>query len=96
MNTLIRWQIISGVDTFLNIISVLLVVYALMTWVMRPDNPVYVFVARIADVILMPFRPIGRWLINAGLRMDLTVIIALFAIRILRSFLMRLAYGGLW
>ena len=96
MNTLIRWQIISGVDTFLNIISVLLVVYALMTWVMRPDNPVYIFVSRIADVVLIPFRPIGRCLINAGLRVDITVIIALFAIRVLRGFLMRLAYGGLW
>lgn len=96
MNTMIRWQIISGVDSFLNIISVLLIVYAVMTWIMRPDNPVYIFVARIADAVLMPFRPIGRWLINLGLRIDLTVIIALFAIRVLRSFLMQLAYGGLW
>lgn len=96
MNTLILWQIISGVDSFLNIISVFLVVYALMTWVMRPDNSLYVFVARIADAVLMPFRPIGRWFINKGMRVDLSVMIALLVIQALRNLLTQLAYGGLW
>ncbi|MBQ2956550.1 MAG: YggT family protein [Clostridia bacterium] len=90
MHVMMLQQIISGVDTFLNIISVWLLVYALMTWFVRPDNPIYVFVARFADVILTPFRPISRWLINYGLHMDLSVILALFAIRILRSLLVQI------
>lgn len=96
MNTMVMWQIVSGVDTFLNIVSVLLVAYALMSWFMRPDSPIYVFLAKIADPLLMPFRPISRWLINQGFRIDVSVVLALFAIRILRSLLMRLLYGGLW
>ena len=92
MSFLMMQQIITGVDTFLNIISVLLIVYALMTWFVRPDNAVYVFIARFADVVLTPFRPISRWLINYGLHMDLSVILALFAIRILRSLLFQILY----
>lgn len=92
MQIMVLHQVIAGIDTFLILISVVLIVYALMSWFVRPDNPVYVFFARFADVILTPFRPIARRLINLGLRMDLSVILALLAIRILRSILVQLIY----
>ena len=90
MHHIAMLQMISGIDTFLNILSVLLIVYALMTWFVRPDNPIYVFVARIADVIIAPFRPVSNWLFSRGFPMDLSVILALFCIRILRTLLYRI------
>ena len=93
MLRLVMLQIVSGVDTFLNILSVVLIVYALMTWFMRPDNPVYMILARIADVVLTPFRPLSAWLFRKGLRMDMTVWLALIAILILRALLSELIYS---
>ncbi len=93
MRDMVILQLITGVDNFLNIVSVLLIVYALMTWFMRPDNPVYIVFARIADVVLTPFRPISRKLINMGLHIDLSVILALLSIRIIRRLLVTLLYN---
>lgn len=86
-------QVISGVDIFLNALSILLILYALMSWLMRPNNPVYVALSRMANVALAPFRPIGRWLINKGMRIDPTLFITLFVIQILRNLLVRLSYS---
>ena len=93
VNRLVLYQVLSGVDTFLNVLSIMLVIYALMTWFMRPNNPVYIFFARIADVAMTPFRPIGRWLFEKGLRIDLTLYITLVAIQLLRNLLTRLFYS---
>jgi len=85
-------QIFQGVDMFLNAVSAALIVYALMSWIMRPDNAVYVFLARFADFVLTPFRPAARWLINKGLRIDVSVILALMCISVLRTILSNAAY----
>ena len=88
----VYYQLLSGVDTFLNLLSLALVVYALMTWFMRPDNKLYQFFARIADFVISPFRPVSAWLIKQGLRIDVSVILALICIRILRNLLFRLMW----
>ena len=93
MRSIVMIQLISGVINFLDILSAMLVIYALMTWFMRPDNPIYVFFARIADVVLTPFRPISSWIIEKlGLRIDMSVILALLSIQIIESLLVRLVY----
>ncbi len=92
MNPIVLYQLISGIDTFLRLLSLVLVVYALMTWFVRPDNPVYRFFAQIADFVISPFRPISNWLINKGFRMDISVILALMSIQILRNLLYRLLW----
>jgi len=92
MNRIVLYQLIYGVDTFLNLLSLSLVVYAVMTWFMRPDNKIYQFFARIADFLISPFRPISGWLISRGLRIDVSVILALVCIRILRNLLYRLLW----
>ena len=93
MQHMVMLQLVSGIDTFLNIVSAVLVIYALMTWFVRPDNPIYIFFARIADFIVSPFRPISSWLFGRGFRIDLSVVLALFAIRIIRSLLINLLYS---
>ena len=89
---LVYYQMLSGVDTFLNLLSLALVVYAVMTWFVRPDNKIYQVFARIADFIISPFRPAASWLIQRGLRFDVSVLLALICIRILRNLLFRLMW----
>ncbi len=92
-NSIVMIQLISGVVSFLDVLSAMLVIYALLTWFMRPDSPIYVFFARIADVVLTPFRPLASWVIEKlGLRIDISVILALLSIQIIQNMLMQLVY----
>lgn len=93
MGNIVWFQTVMGISRFLNVISAILVIYALMTWFVRPDSPIYMFFARIADVIISPFRPIASWVIEKlGLRIDISVILALLVIEIIQSILMRTIY----
>ena len=93
MGNIVWFQTVVGISRFLNVVSAILVIYALMTWFVRPDSPIYVFFARIADVLISPFRPIASWVIEKlGLRIDISVLLALLAIEIIQSLLMRTLY----
>ena len=92
MRTEIILRVYQGVSMFLNIVSMMLVVYAFMTWFVRPDAPVYRFMNRFCEPLLAPFRPIARRLIEYGLRIDISVILAIAAIRVLERLLYRLLY----
>ena len=83
----------AGLYRFLSALQLLLVVYALMTWFVRPDNAVYRFLYRFLDPILTPFKRLSRYLIQRGLRIDLSVLFAIIALRILQSVLTRLMFG---
>ena len=89
---LVYYELLVGVDTFLNLLSLVLIVYAVMTWFMPPNKRIYRFFALIADFVITPFRPVSAWLIGRGLRFDVSVILALFCIRIVRNLLYRLMW----
>ena len=89
---LLMIQIYQGIDTFLNIVSVGLIAYALLSWFMRPDHPIYMFLARFADFILTPFRPAAEWLFRKGFRIDMSVVLALLSIEIVRTVLANIVY----
>ncbi len=78
------FQIYTGVNYFLDIISVVLFVYCLMTWFVRPDSPLYAFMRRLVDPIVAPFRPLARRLMEKGLMLDISVLLAIFGVRIIR------------
>lgn len=78
-------KVIEGVSLFFNIISVLIFAYAIMTWIMRPDNVIFRIVGRFVQPLLAPFRPIARKLIEKGLMIDITVLLAYLAISLTRS-----------
>ena len=89
----VQYAIFSGLYRFLEALQLLLIVYALMTWFVRPDNAVYRFLYRFLDPILTPFKRLSRYLINRGLRIDLSVWFAVIALRIIQSLLTRFFYG---
>ena len=89
----VQYAIFSGLYRFLEALQLLLIVYALMTWFVRPDNAVYRFLYRFLNPILTPFKRLSRYLINRGLRIDLSVWFAVIALRIIQSLLTRFFYG---
>ena len=94
MTSQILLSVYQGVNIFINIVSVLVFAYCILSWITTPDNGLYRFIAQLVDPILTPFRPIGRWLINKGFRIDLTPWIAILALRLLRNLLFQLLIYG--
>lgn len=88
MNVL--FLIYQGVHQFLRILSALLVIYALMTWFVRPDTKLYRVFYRLCEPLLAPFRPISRKLFEIGLRVDISVILAVLALQIIDNIIYRL------
>ena len=90
MGSAVVYQIFLGINRFLSVLEVLLIIYALMTWFVRPDSPVYPFLYRFLNPVIAPFRRISRKLIERGLMIDISVILAVLAIRVVQSLLWRL------
>jgi len=81
----VSWAIYRGVSTFLSIISTLILVYCILSWITRPDSPIFRFVSRIVQPFIEPFRPIGRKLYDLGFRFDLSPWLAMVALRVLNE-----------
>ena len=90
MGSTVAYQVFLGINRFLSVLEVLLIIYALMTWFVRPDSPVYQFLYRFLNPVIAPFRRISRKLIERGLMIDISVILAVLAIRVAQSLLWRI------
>ena len=86
----IVYRIYLGIHQFLNILSTALFIYALMTWFVRPDAKIYRIFSRFCEPLIAPFRPIGRKLIEMGLRVDLSVWLAAIGLNILDNIIYRI------
>lgn len=89
----IAFQIVMAISLFLRILSIALWVYVIMSWFVRPYNRVYIFVRNLVAPLLAPFRPVARKLMEAGVMVDLSVVMAWIVLRILQSVLPRLVYA---
>ena len=83
----VAYQIYTGINYFLDIITAILFIYCLMTWFVRPNSQMFVFMRRMVEPIVAPFRPLAMRLMEKGLMLDISVLLAMFAIRILRYIL---------
>ena len=76
------YQIVQGLSMFLRIVRYILLAYCLMSWFVRPTNRFYQICQRMCDPLLAPFRPISRKLIEKGFMIDISAILAFFALDI--------------
>ena len=75
-------QILNGISLFFDVVTFIMVLYAFMSWFMRPNNAFYQLLARFCQPIVAPFRPIASRLMQSGFMFDVSYILAFFAIRI--------------
>ena len=79
--------LINFVDLFFNILTWAIIIRVLLTWIpgLNPYNPIVRFLASITDPILEPARrvipPIGM--------IDISPIVVLFVLQLVREFLVR-------
>ncbi len=92
MSYQVVYQIVRGVYYFLYILEIAVFVYALMSWFVKPYNRFYVFLRNLVSPILAPFRPLSRKLMERGFMLDLSVLFAILALRLLQSLLPRLIF----
>ena len=63
-----------------------------MTWFVRPNTPAYNFVQRLVEPFIAPFRPLALRLMEKGLMVDISVFLAILAIRVIERLLWGIAY----
>ncbi|MBQ3222411.1 MAG: YggT family protein [Clostridia bacterium] len=86
-------RLCTGVNYFFSILNWALVLYALLSWIARPESRIYRFFANFCDPLVAPFRPLGRKLINARLRVDLSVWLAVIALRVINTVVIRILFA---
>lgn len=89
MAYLVIMQIASGLSWFFRIVTFAMVLYAFLSWFVRPDNAFYRLLARFCQPILAPFRPIAARLMYRGFPFDVSYILAFFAIQVLQYLVMQ-------
>ncbi len=87
MHYFILIKVYQGFDIFLRILQYVLLAYCVLSWFASPLNRVYVFLSRLSQPLVAPFRPISNRLIRSGLRFDTSVIFAFLALSISRRLL---------
>jgi uncharacterized protein YggT (Ycf19 family) len=81
------YQVYRGVDIFLRALQFVLLAYSIMSWVASPVNRLYMFLSRVAQPLITPFQRISMALIRRGFRFDVSVILAIVSLEIVRTFI---------
>ena len=84
---LVLFKVLEGVNWALTAAYYLIIIRAILSWFMRPDQPIYAMIIRITEPMIAPFRPLAYRLTNGRLPLDLAPLFAFFAIRILQRLL---------
>ena len=92
LNTVL-YQVFRGVYWVLNLCSWAIVVRAILSWFLRPDNAVYNFLLRVTEPLIAPFRPLAYRISNGRLPIDLAPLFSYIALMIL---LRRVSYGRVY
>ena len=86
----VLYNIFRGISAFIQIAQLILVAYCLASWVLSPANRFYEVLRNLAWPIIAPFRGISEWLMTKiRLPIDLSAIIALFALNIAENLIWR-------
>ena len=88
---MILYQVLVGISYALKLAYWLIVARAVLSWFMRPDQPIYALLIRITEPMIGPFRPLAYRLSKGRLPIDLAPLFAFLAITLLQ----RLVYAGM-
>ena len=84
---IVLYKVLEGVGWALTAAYYLIIIRAILSWFMRPDQPLYAMITRITEPMIAPFRPLAYRLTNGRLPLDLAPLFAFLAIRILQRLL---------
>lgn len=93
MGSQVLTAILQGVIWFLNIFKWLIVINALLSWIMKPNHPIRIFIGRIIEPFLAPFRSLTRGLRSPTLPIDFSPIFAYIFLQIIIMLLERLRFS---
>jgi len=85
-------SILQGVIWFLNIFTWLIVINALLSWIMTPKHPIRIFIGRIVEPFIAPFRKLTEGFRSPTFPVDFSPLFAYIALQIIIMLLERLQY----
>jgi len=91
--TLFQFQ--RGIAIFLQAVSVAIVVYTLLRWIVKPGSPILQMFGRLLEPIIGLVRPIAKRLMANGFMFDLSPLLALLLIQVIQ-WIINVIFSWFW
>jgi len=76
------------INSIFNIATAIVLIYVIATWIVKPNTQIFNILSRIAEPIIQPFRPIAAKLTQKGVMLDLSPVLAVIGLSVIRWVLM--------
>ena len=76
------------INSVFNIATAVVLIYVVATWIVKPNSQILNILSRIAEPIIQPFRPIAAKLTEKGVMLDLSPVLAVIGLSVIRWVLM--------
>jgi uncharacterized protein YggT (Ycf19 family) len=67
-----------------NLAAAIVLIYVVATWIVKPNNKILIILSRVAEPIIQPFRPIAAKLTQKGVTLDLSPVLAIVGLSVIR------------
>ena len=72
------------INSVFNIATAVVLIYVIATWIVKPNTQIFNILSRIAEPIIQPFRPIAAKLTQKGVMLDLSPVLAVIGLSVIR------------
>ena len=72
------------INSVFNIATAVVLIYVIATWIVKPNSQILNILSRAAEPIIQPFRPIAAKLSQKGVTLDLSPVLAVIGLSVIR------------
>jgi uncharacterized protein YggT (Ycf19 family) len=72
------------INIIFNLATAIVLLYVVATWIVKPNSQILNILNRVAEPIIQPFRPIAAKLTQKGVMLDLSPVLAVIGLSIVR------------
>ena len=72
------------INSVFNIATAIVLIYVVATWIVKPNSQIFTILSRLAEPIIQPFRPIAAKLTQKGVTLDLSPVLAVIGLSVIR------------
>ena len=72
------------INIVFNLATAVVLIYVVATWIVKPNSQIFNILSRVAEPIIQPFRPIAARLTQKGVMLDLSPVLAVVGLYVIR------------
>ena len=84
MTGIILYKVLLGISWILRLFSYALLIRAFLSWIVRPDSPLYRFFYRLTEPFVSPFRPLAMKITGNSIPIDISFLLCFLVVYLLQ------------